>query len=427
MRFANHYLSKQQSVIPVSFESPSADLKYCVVIPCYNEEKLFITLDSLWRCKRPESGTEVIIVVNSSESDTQAVINQNLKTIKQFETWKSSHSDPVLKFHLLHLQKLPEKHAGAGLARKTGMDMAIRRFNALNRPDGIIISLDADCTCAANYLAEIESAFLRNEKADAAILSFEHPVTGDEFTPEIYSVIIQYELHLRYHVEFLRHIRYPFAFHTLGSCFAVKANAYVRQGGMNRRKGGEDFYFLQKIFASGNTMEINHTRVYPSPRPSLRVPFGTGPVIQKMWSANRQVLKTYNPHSYLDLGKFLEIIPQLFRISKNDQYALLLKLPAPVREFLLERNIGNKLEEVNRNTGNSKAFVKRFYNWFNGFMLVKYLNNCHLKYFTEIPVEEAACILLQYKDLRVEQGTGKLELLKIYRAIQQDQNYTIPL
>ncbi|MBN2213831.1 MAG: glycosyltransferase [Bacteroidales bacterium] len=427
MSFANHYLSKQTFVNLNLSETASPDLKYCIVIPCYNEDKLPVTLDSLWKCRRPASGVEAVIVVNSSESDNRAVIRQNLNTINEFKKWQSLHSDPDFRFHLLHIQNLPAKHAGAGLARKTGMDAAIHRFNALNRPDGIIISFDADCTCDDNYLTEIESAFLENNKADCAILYFEHRVSGDEFPPEIYAGIVQYELHLRYHIESLRFIKYPFAFHTLGSCFAVKANAYIRQGGMNRRKAGEDFYFLQKMFTSGHITEINHTKVYPSPRPSLRVPFGTGPVIHKMCSSKHFLMKTYNPNSYLDLGRFLRIIPQLYGAGQSKWRSLITEMPDSVREFLLCMSAEAKLDEVNRNTGNSKAFVKRFFNWFNGLMLVKYLNYSHAKHYAKIPVEEAAFILLKERKAGAEYRNGALELLKIYRKLQQRQNDTIPL
>lgn len=427
MSFADHYLSKQQTVIGIPLEKPSRDLKYFIVIPCYHEDTLLVTLDSVWHCQRPESLAEVVIVVNSSETDTPDVINQNLKTIDEFEAWKDAHIDPALKFHLLHIQDTMKKHAGAGLARKTGMDFAVHRFNTINQREGIIISLDADCTCDENYLVEIESTFAKNEKADCAILYFEHPVAGDDFQPEIYSGIIQYELHLRYHIEFLRFIRYPYAYHTLGSCFAVKAVTYVRQGGMNRKKAGEDFYFLQKIFTSGNTIEINQTRICPSPRPSLRVPFGTGPVIHKMFSDNNLILETYDPNAYLDLGRFLGMIPQFYRIKKSTLHSLFRELPDSVREFLIARNVENKLDEVNQNTANYKSFVKRIYNWFNGFMVVKYLNTTHQKHYSEIPVEKAAGTLLEYSGVKADHDKGVLELLKIYREIQRGRNYTTPL
>ena len=41
---------------------------------------------------------------------------------------------------------------GVGLARKTGMDEAVRRFNAINNPEGIILNLDADCTCGTEII-----------------------------------------------------------------------------------------------------------------------------------------------------------------------------------------------------------------------------------------------------------------------------------
>lgn len=427
MSFADHYLRKQQKALHIPFEKPSRKLKYCIVIPCYNEDRLLVSLDSIWNCQRPESEIEVVIVVNSSETDTTDVINQNLKTIDEFEIWKQAHIDPAIKLHLVHIRGIPKKHAGAGMARKTGMDFAVRRFNAIDQKDGIIISFDADCTCDENYLYEIESGFTRNDRADCAILYFEHPVQGDDFPPEIYSGIVQYELHLRYHIGFLRFIRFPYAYHTLGSCFAVKADAYIKQGGMNRRKAGEDFYFLQKIFTSGKTVEINQTRICPSPRPSLRVPFGTGPVIHKMFSGSHSILETYNPQAYLDLGRFFQIMPQLYRIKQSTLNSLLRELPDSIKEFLVTRNVDKKLDEVNRNTANHRSFVKRIYNWFNGFMVVKYLNATHQKYYTELPVAKAAGTLLQNSGVKSGDGKGALELLHIYREIQRDQHYAIPL
>ena len=71
----------------------------------------------------------------------------------------------------------------------------------------------------------------------------------------------------------------PYSYHTIGSAFAVTAKAYARQGGMNRRKAGEDFYFINKLIKGENFGEITNTTVFPSPRTSNRVPFGTGKAI----------------------------------------------------------------------------------------------------------------------------------------------------
>jgi len=39
----------------------------------------------------------------------------------------------------------------------------------------------------------------------------------------------------------------PYAYHTIGSAFACRAEAYIAAGGMNRRHAAEDFYFLQQL------------------------------------------------------------------------------------------------------------------------------------------------------------------------------------
>ena len=57
---------------------------------------------------------------------------------------------------------------------------------------------------------------------------FEHPIEGDEYPPEVYDAIIQYELYLRYYLQALRYTGYPYATHTVGSCFAVKASVYAK-------------------------------------------------------------------------------------------------------------------------------------------------------------------------------------------------------
>ena len=59
-------------------------------------------------------------------------------------------------------------------ARKKGMDEAVRRFNFFEKPDGIIVSLDADTLVPQNYLLEIERYFNNNPQKIGATIAFEH-------------------------------------------------------------------------------------------------------------------------------------------------------------------------------------------------------------------------------------------------------------
>ncbi len=424
MSFGDQYLEKQILKFNFSFDKPDKSLGLCVIIPCYDEDRLIETLNSLWRCKRPAHLVEVIIVVNSSLFEKKEILARNLATIDEFNDWEKQHRDNQLIFLLAHTPDLPEKHAGPGLARKIGMDLAIARFNQIQKPDGILISLDADCTCSDDYLITIEAAFSNNKNIDCATISFEHPLTGMDYSQAVYNAIIQYELHLRYHIEYLRYIGYPYAFHTLGSCFAVKAASYVKQGGMNQRKAGEDFYFLHKLFANGNTVEINNTTVIPSPRPSSRVVFGTGPVINKLSTGSNSILKTYHPNAYNDLKQLLDLIPSLYEY--NDYEAFSDCLPETITGFLMQHNVFEKVNEIKQNTASQSAFVKRFHTWFTPLMVVRFLNYAHQKYYSMVPIGNAAKELLVFYNQKQSENQNLLELLSVYRSLQKDKKPVSP-
>ena len=70
-------------------------------------------------------------------------------------------------------------------------------------------------------------------------------------TVQAREAIMKYELYLRYYRLALEYTGHPHAYHCIGSAFAVRTLDYVAQGGMNKRQAGEDFYFLQKLIATG--------------------------------------------------------------------------------------------------------------------------------------------------------------------------------
>ena len=125
-----------------------------------------------------------------------------------------------------------------------------------NNQNGIIASFDADTLCEANYLIEIENHFNKYPETNSCTVYFEHPTGGTEFSENIYHSIIQYELYLRYYKQALQHTTFPYVCHSVGSCMVFKASLYTKQGGMNRKQAGEDFYFMQKIVPLGNFYEI---------------------------------------------------------------------------------------------------------------------------------------------------------------------------
>lgn len=415
MSFADQYLFKHKPFISPIKEPPSGLLSFIVVIPLYLEDNILDTLESIKNSQLPQGSSEILIIVNYPDNDSEdhKIINQ--KTFNDLLVWAKKNSIVNRKYFPMLAVDLPVKHAGAGLARKIGMDEAVRRFNQLNKPDGLILSLDADTMIEENYFQAIEYKMYhqRTEKCGGCIINFEHPTGGARFNNEVYNAILQYELHLRYYKYALKYTGFPFYEYTIGSCFGISAETYARHGGMNRQKGGEDFYFLHKIFPHKTFAFISDTCVYPSPRISERVPFGTGPVIKAMIDNQQKEFFTYSPHAFFELRVLFGRILSYYRANKALLIEELNSLPASISEFLISRGFQDKLEEINRNSASPESFVKRFYGWFDGFMVVKYLNYSHQEHFKKLPVCEAVVVFLERTEKLIFKADPRLLLTEL--------------
>jgi hypothetical protein len=419
MSFADAYFSKQQGIHSHIPEPPSYALQYAVVIPAFNEENILQVLDSLWNCMRPADAVEVIVVVNAPEHAAKEIRTANHTTLLEIANWLTAHHEDRFRFYTLDADDLPLRIAGVGMARKIGMDEASWRFNRIRKPGGLIVSLDADCLCDPNYFTEIESHHHRYPQAEGFNIYFEHPVSGHEFPGPVYQGIMQYELHLRYYVQGLRYAGFPYAYHTVGSCYAVKASSYAKQGGMNRRKSGEDFYFLHKIFPLGNFFEISTTRVIPSPRPSLRVPFGTGPAMHK-FLLNKQPVETYHPDLFEMLRQFFFVVPLLYKQNPAAMEKILQPLHPVLKDYLSSAGWRKALAEINSNCASPSTYMKRFFSWFDGFLVLKFLNFASRE-FPRMDVREAALCLLQMKQLKLPADPEAFELLMFYRELEKKE------
>ena len=388
-----------------------------VVIPAFNEKSIIPSLDSLYKCDPINSQIEVIVVFNSGEEDDHLIKNVNEAARKEAIEWKLKNESEHIHFHFLTAYDLPKKFAGVGFARKIGMDEAVLRFQDISCTNGVIIGFDADSTCDKNLFREIQLFFEKESRAPGCSIYFEHPLKGTDFDQQVYNGIVQYELHLRYYLQSCRFSGHPHSFHTVGSSFAVRNESYQKQGGMNRRKAGEDFYFLQKIIRLGHYKDLTTTRVIPSPRPSDRVPFGTGKAINKWLEADDQSFKTYHINTFKDLRNFFQLLPE-FYLNKENPLGLFNLIPESVKLFLENYYFEDRLKEFDKHTRYINSYLKRFYNWFDAFMVLKFAHFCRDEYYSNIPITEAAVQLLELKGIDI-QSNEPLDLLKQFRKLDR--------
>lgn len=416
MGFANHYFERF-GVSGTLLSAPVAITPdIIVVIPVCDELGLPDCLDSLASCTGHSSKILVIFVVNHGIHASDAVKNQNAETYRYIEECKNSMCREDFAIHELMLGNVAQKTAGVGFARKTGMDEAIRVFNMLNKSDGIIASLDADCKIETNYFSALEEFFKKNSNSGAAVIRFAHPLSGNEYPPEIYDSVCLYELYLRYFKHALSYIGYPFPIYTIGSCFAVNAESYIRAGGMNKRQGGEDFYFLHKLTAFANVGDISGTCVQPSPRISMRVPFGTGPAIQKI--LNTGEWKVYNFALFEQLKHFFAIFDSFYYIDGNAVYEKVDSINQQLGDFCRSIDMAAKIQSIKLNTASLVSFEKKMFQLWNVFTIIKYLNSQSQGQFPLQKTENAVYELLTALKSSAK-GNNPKDLLEIFRAIDK--------
>ncbi|MEO1050669.1 MAG: hypothetical protein AAFX87_08575 [Bacteroidota bacterium] len=386
------------------------------MIPCFNEPDLINSLISLRNCEVTKANVEVIVIINNSDNADTAIKSRNAETFETAKEWAVLNNKDRLKFHIIYENDLPAKHAGVGLARKIGMDEAVRRLAVHSNDNGIIICFDADCECDANFLVAIEDHFRRHPSTPGCSICFEHPISTD--LPLVQSnAILDYELFLRYYILAQKAIQVPYAFHTVGSSMAVRSSAYQKQGGMNRKKAGEDFYFLHKIISLSQFTSLNSTRVIPSPRVSDRVPFGTGKAIGDY--LHEKHITAYAQQTFEDLAVLINARYSFYKQPLTVVNSNITQLPTSIRSFLNSNNFAESVDSINNNCSSPDSFNTKFFEWLNAFRLLKFVHFARDNYYPNIPLMDGVAWAMEKFGLSNEKSTPRMEALKKLRKLER--------
>ncbi len=394
---------------------PSLNLFCCVVIPAFNENAIDVTITSLANCIIPDGkSVEVIVVINAPENAEKEVLENNQKTFSQLEDLSAKLGSEKFSIHSVLENNLPNKIAGVGLARKIGMDEALHRFCQLQQ-DGIILSLDADCKVSPDYFLEIEKVFTK--KVDFITINFEHAI--DEQKQEEYWEIIEYELYLRYFKNALSFAGYPNSMYTIGSCFGSKSSVYAKSGGMNKRKAGEDFYFLYKLKPHFTHHFIKRPLVFPSCRESDRTPFGTGKTITQL-KQNAKV-KTYGMGAFLEAQEIFSLISKIKHDSSPSEIKeKILGLSANTKSYLDQILFEENSIQILNNSGSGESLQQKIYSWFDGLKVFKMIKYLSLNSESDDFLYSSARKLLEFiSPKKIKNTSSAIELLKVYRQLDQ--------
>jgi hypothetical protein len=357
-----------------------------IVIPVITEyDNIKVLLKSLSKNDRVFIPSSLILfVINNSTISSDAIKEDNLKSINLLRSIIGANNKDDFSREIINSglqvglidassegKELDKKQAGVGLARKIGMDLSITIFDYSKHTKKLIICLDADCTVSQTYLTNIVNEF--NKKyLSVAVVNFEHPVDGtDENNP----AIICYEIFLRYYVAGLRFAGSDYAFHTIGSTMICDHNAYVKIGGMNKRKAAEDFYFLEKLAKNYSINKIDSATVYPSKRSSWRVPFGTGQRVTRFLSGTRDEYLLFDPAVFGVLKEWLEIYNSDAISDPQDVLNKAKEIHIELYNFFLRNNYLKQWEKILNNTKSGSQLTHQKKIWFDGFKTLKLVHH----------------------------------------------------
>jgi len=407
--------------------------KSIIVIPAIDEyDNIKILLSSLLK-NRSEyfSSTLILFVVNHTINSSSDVKCRNLNTILYLNgiIENNNFTDDLskeiinsgLQIGLVDASskgfELDEKDGGVGLARKIGMDEALKHFDYNSSNQNILICLDADCTVSENYISTIRKTF-DQQNLHAAYVNFSHGKTNNI---ENNLAIINYEIFLRYYVLGLKYTGSHYAYHSIGSTMVCDVDSYIKIQGMNKRKAAEDFYFMEKLSKITDIKKISEATVFPSSRGSWRVPFGTGKRVTRFLQKAQNEYLLYAPESFTILKNWIELFNSEEVLSGEDYLTKASEINKSLFDFLTTSKFKESWNNIIKSSKSENQIIKQRQLWFDGFRTLKLVHYLRDSEFPLINMFDALDQMFEMMNIpfNYKNETGEIPSIKIQEEYLQ--------
>jgi hypothetical protein len=352
------------------------NIEHAVVIPALAEgNTIETTLEALAANDEGQLAKTLIVVVVNNRKEPHASpehIADNAETLGYLDTVRGVNTPLRLAYIDASTpgNELAQKE-GVGTARKIGMDWAVHTLLQNGSLSGGIHCLDGDTSVERNYLKTLADHYRSND-ARAAVVPFAHPFTG---APQGDAAIVCYEIFLRYHILGLRFAASPYAFHTVGSAMSCPVEAYCAVSGMNKRRAGEDFYFLEKLAKTRGVASLTGTTVHPSPRPSWRVPFGTGQRVRRYLDGGQEEYLLYDPNAYRILRDWLRLLDVGSEKSGSEVTRKAEEIEPELCRFLGREGFEKAWDRIRGQAPNELGQREQIHRWFDAFRSLKLIHH----------------------------------------------------
>jgi hypothetical protein len=352
-----------------------------VAVPLHQEGESFPRLLRSLETAAERAGSALaVLVVNAREDASPAALDDNARLLHSLgegpllsrgalDLWVIDRTSPGRRF--------PEKQ-GVGLARKIGCDLLLRLHAEGRLRSAYAHTTDGDAEVEPDYFA------LPAGQRPAVWL---HPFTHE--VGERDTALSLYEISLHHYVLGLRRAGSPYAFHTVGSTLAIRQDAYAMVRGFPRREAAEDFYLLSKLAKVGEVRTGGGT-IRLAPRPSRRVPFGTGQGMAKIDGelARGIAFTLYHPAIFDRLGAWLAVLDR-FAEDRSLESAIQEIDRVGLREAVDQLGAVEALRVARDTRPDRKALHRHLHTWFDGFRTLKLVHWLRDRELPNLPWREA--------------------------------------
>ena len=250
-----------------------------------------------------------------------------------------------------------DREGGVGAARQCCINALLPSAS----DNDILINMDADTLFGSDYVSGMAEQ-MEKTGSDAVLPQYYHRLSGNDMLDR---AMLRYEIYMRCYLFHLLRIGSPYAFTALGSAICCRIGTYRKSGGFDKRQAGEDFYLLQRMAKCGKITFHHECTVYPSPRLSDRVPFGTGPAIRLLQSGEGNY-PIFPPEAFDEIAESYRHIDD-FR-QKN--------ISTPLTDFM-DMQAGNNLlwERMRKNYPTPETFARAFHQKADGLRIFQFLRH----------------------------------------------------
>jgi hypothetical protein len=129
----------------------------------------------------------------------------------------------------------------------------------------------------------------------------------------------------------------------------------------------------------------------------------------------------YSLSSFLWLADFFAGLETGYEKIRNRSKTAMIgdSVQPEIREFMDRIGAEQKIADLIGATASYTTFHDRFFAWFNGFMVLRYLNELHLSAFSKSPVFTEASALAQ--QARIPEAKTLRDLLLLYRQFERSR------